>query len=76
MGARMWLAGVRNFLGPGQIGFHGYMNTKLAGQTLRGLKFSIYLFIFLRSVPKTQSAHEWDLELVSGAEIWSELRYF
>ncbi len=30
----------------------------------------------MRSVPKTQSAHEWDLELVSGAELWCNLHYF
>ena len=30
-------------------------------QTLRGLKFIIFIFIFSRSIPKTQSAHEWDL---------------
>ena len=40
------------------------------GQTLGGLKFIISLFIFLRSVPKTQSAHDWDLELISGADYW------
>ncbi len=32
-----------------------------------------FIFIFVRSVPKTQSAHEWDLELVSGAEFWCNL---
>ncbi len=36
----------------------------------------IYLFIFLWSDPKTQSTHEWDLELVSGSEFWYNLRYF
>ncbi len=46
------------------------------GQTLRGLKFVIYIFIFLRSVPKTQSATEWDLDLVSGADFWRNLRSF
>ncbi len=36
-------------------------------------------FIFLsswRSVPKTQSVHEWDLELVSGADLSCNLHYF
>ncbi len=31
------------------------------GQTSRALKFTIYIYIFSRSVPKTQSAHEWDI---------------
>ncbi len=47
-----------------------------AGQTLRGLKFIICVFIFLRSVPKAQSAHERDLELVSGADLWCNLSSF
>ncbi len=47
-----------------------------AGQTLRDLKLVIYLFIFLRSAPQTQIAHEWDLELVSGAEFWLNLHCF
>ncbi len=46
------------------------------GQTLRGLKFIIYIFVFLRSVPKAQSAHQWDLELVSGSDVWRNLHYF
>ncbi len=50
--------------------------TTFSGQTLRGLIFIIYLLIFLRSVPKTQSAHEWDLEVVSGADCWCNLDHF
>ncbi len=46
------------------------------GQTLRALKFIIYISIFVRSVPKTQSAHEWDLALVSGPDFWCNLHYF
>ncbi len=42
----------------------------ITGQTLRSFKFIIYVFIFLRSFPKTQSAHGWDLELVSGVDCW------
>ncbi len=45
------------------MGFGG-----IDGQTMRGLKFIIYICILLRSVPKTQSALEWDLDLVSGAD--------
>jgi hypothetical protein len=33
-------------------------------------------FYILRSVPKTQSAHEWDLELVYGADFGRNLHYF
>ncbi len=40
---------------------------------MRGLKFIIYIFISLWSAPKTQSAHEGDLELVSGADFWRNL---
>ncbi len=47
-----------------------------AWQTLRGLKFIIYLPFVSRSVPKTQSPQQWDLELVSGADFWSNLLYF
>ncbi len=47
----------------------------LSGQTLRGLKFIICRFICVRSVPKTQSAYEWALELVSGADFWCNLHY-
>ncbi len=43
---------------------------------LEGLNLLIYLCIFVRSVPKTQSAHEWDLELVSGSDLWCNLHYF
>ena len=31
-------------------------------------------FLFLLSVPKSQSAHEWNLELVSGADAWCNLQ--
>ncbi len=47
-----------------------------SGQTLRGLKFIIFLCIFWRSVPETQSAHEWNLELVSGADLWLQSALF
>ncbi len=33
---------------------------------LEGLKFIIYICVFLRSVPQTQSANEWELELDTG----------
>ncbi len=45
-------------------------------QTLRGLKFIICIFIFSRSVPKTQSTHEWDLDLVSGSDFLCNLHHF
>ncbi len=35
-----------------------------------------YLCFLLRSVTKTQSAHEWDLQLVSGADFWCNLHHF
>jgi hypothetical protein len=54
----------------------GRSQSRCTGQTVRGLKFTIYLFIFLRSAPEPQSAHEWDLELVSGANCWCNLHYF
>ncbi len=38
----------------------------LAGLTLGGLRFIIYVCIYLPSVPKTQRTHEWDVELFSG----------
>ncbi len=47
-----------------------------SGQTLRGVKFIIYIFKFSRSAPKTQSAREWDLELVSGPDVWCNVHYF
>ena len=53
------------------MGFGG-----IDGQTMRGLKFIIYICILLRSVPKTQSALEGDLDLVSGADFWGNQRYF
>ncbi len=37
---------------------------------MRVLKSIIRLFILLQSVPKTQSAHKRDLELVSGGDFW------
>ena len=40
----------------------------ITGLTLGGLRFIIYIFIFLRPAPKTQSTHERALELVSGAD--------
>ena len=43
---------------------------------LGGLIFIICLFIFLRSVPTSPSAHDWDLALVSGADFWRNLHYF
>ena len=42
---------------------------------LEGLKFIIHLCIFLRTAKNTRSAHEWDLELVSGADLFSNLHY-
>ncbi len=42
---------------------------------LGGLIFTIYRFICLRPAPKTRSTHEWDLELVSGADFWRNLHY-
>jgi hypothetical protein len=57
--------------------FHmSFRRSRWTGQTLRGLKFIIYCFIFLRSVPKTQHTPEWDVELASGADLWRNLRYF
>ena len=47
-----------------------------AGQTLRGLKFIFIFLCFCGRSPKTQSANEWDLELVSGVAFWYNLRYF
>ncbi len=46
------------------------------GLTLGGLRFTVYIFIFLRPAPKTQSTHEGALELVSGADLWCNLHSF
>jgi hypothetical protein len=35
----------------------------------------LYLFIFSRSVRKTKSAQEWDLEWVSGTVVWRNPHY-
>ncbi len=40
-----------------------------AGLTLGDLSFIVNLFILCRPTQQRQSAHEWALELVSGAEI-------
>ena len=42
----------------------------------RASNLSFVFFKFVRSVPREQSAKEWDFELVSGAEFWCSLCYF
>ena len=52
-----------------------YCRPNVTGQTLRGLKSVIYLFIFLRPAPQTQSTQERALELVPGADFQCNLHY-
>ncbi len=55
-----------------QISYNSHLQT---WADLEGPQIYHLSFIFLRSVPKTQSAHEWDLELVSGSDFWCNLHY-
>ncbi len=48
----------------------------MTGLTSGGLIFILYLFIFSRPAPKTQSTHERALELVSGGNCWRNLHDF
>ncbi len=54
----------------------GYCHATTVSHKTLGFTCIIDIFIFLRSVPETQSAHEWDLKLVSGAIVWRNLHYF
>ncbi len=46
------------------------------GPTLGDLRYILHLFIFFCRRQQTQSAHEWPVDLVSGADFECNLQFF